>query len=90
MKKKEPSSQPLLKKAGAKGSQNEIKGEHMNATYLVLEGRYPEGGMWALNNQSEMVVRIHRGEVALEVEGEERRVLKRNQVVVVPACKKYY
>ena len=62
--------------------------EAMNVAEITLTGRYPETG-FALNRESEMIVRILKGSVTFCCEGEEVE-LPEGSTVLVQTGKKYY
>lgn len=61
--------------------------EAMNVAEIILTGRYPETG-FALNRESEMIVRILKGSVTFRCEGEEVE-LPEGSTVLVQTGRKY-
>lgn len=59
-----------------------------NVAEITLSGRYPEAG-FALNSESEMLVRILKGATVFHCEGEEVE-LPMGSTVLVETNKKYY
>ncbi len=60
----------------------------MNIAEICLTNRYPERGT-AINKQSEMIVRVLKGEVTFHCEGEEV-LLPQDSTVLVQINKPYY
>jgi mannose-6-phosphate isomerase-like protein (cupin superfamily) len=65
-----------------------LPSQAMNAAEITLVSRYPETG-FALNTQSEMIVRVLKGSVVFHCEGEEVE-LPEGSTVLVQIDKKYY